>query len=126
VWLRLRGPEILAIQVRHVAARSREVFRDSGARAFANASPEGKGSFIWDAWFNANELGERKPLHSLSRPELQFVAEDYRQRKESNAMREAFVRALCKRLTGGQRVSDCYTKEQIQTMWESTVVAVDK
>jgi hypothetical protein len=64
------------------------------------------------------EDGSRVRLAEMRKPDLVFVADDYAARARENALQEAFLRALAKKVGRG-RVSDHFTDEQLTAMWTS-------
>ena len=64
------------------------------------------------------EDGTRLELGQMRKPDLLFVADDYARRSRENAMWEAFMRALAKKV-GTRTVADHYTDEQLSAMFQS-------
>lgn len=64
------------------------------------------------------EDGSRVRLAEMRKPELIFVADDYRQRASEHLLQEAFMRALAKKV-GKDRVADHFDDAQLTAMWQS-------
>ncbi len=63
--------------------------------------------------------GSRRPLTDLRHDDLVYVADRYGDRVRSNAMHEAFMRALAKKVTGRRAVGDVFSDDQLSSMWSS-------
>ena len=65
--------------------------------------------------------GSRKKLGKLNQVDLNYVADRYASQAARLAMREAFFRALARKLSKDKTVESVYTEDQIQKMWDSLV-----
>lgn len=95
---------------------SRSVFR-AAANAFDGSDPEPlRTNFLGEVY--VVEDGSKVPLAEMREPELLFAADDFAARVRDNALREAFLRALAKKVRN-DRVSDHFTEDQLAEMWRS-------
>lgn len=62
--------------------------------------------------------GVRKELGRMNKADLLFAADRYQKRANENAMTEAFLRALTRKVGRGV-VSEHYTEDQLAKMWAS-------
>lgn len=63
--------------------------------------------------------GTKKPFGQMTHQDLLYAAESYRQRKDQNALQEAFLRAVAERVGTDQVVQDVFDEDQLKTMWHS-------
>src|SRR5207247_6915218 len=64
------------------------------------------------------EDGSRKRLADMSAEDLSFTAADYGRRVAENALQEAFLRALARKV-GGDRVADHFDENRLAELWLS-------
>jgi hypothetical protein len=105
---------------RSTRARGKEAAKRAtfgkAAAAFENGDTEPLTQFL--AMPFPVEGGSRKRLADLTGDDLAYVADDYGRRATENAMTEAFLRALAKRVQHGV-VADHFTEQQLADMWTS-------
>lgn len=63
--------------------------------------------------------GAKKPFGQMTHEDLLYAAEAYKQRKDQNALQEAFLRAVAERVGTDQVVSDVFDEQQLKQMWHS-------
>lgn len=94
---------------------SRSVFGDA-AKAHEQGDPLPLTTFLSMPF--AVPGGERKGLADMRADDLLFAAAEYRRRAADNAMTEAFLRAVAKKVGDGV-VADYYDEETLAQMWRS-------
>lgn len=111
-----------AINDRDRSRRSMRM-RRAGAKAFSDAveaheaGDSGPIRRYLDAPYTVAD-GSRRPLATLTKDDLLFVADSYQRRADDNAMRAAFMTALSKKVKKGV-VGDYFTEQQIADMFSS-------
>lgn len=100
--------------VRQTAGRS--VFRRD-AEAFEGGEGDALDGWL-DTVYAVDQDGLRKRLAEMAKPELIFVADDYRRQAEETLLAEAFMRALAKKVRNG-KVSDHFDDEKLARLWDS-------
>lgn len=68
--------------------------------------------------YPVDDDGSRKPLGDMLKPELLFVADDYRRQAQETLLAEAFMRAVAKKVGRG-KVSDHFDNETLARLWDS-------
>ena len=64
------------------------------------------------------EDGSRMPLRDMTAVELSFVADAYKKTAKDSLLREAFLRALAKKV-GIYQVGNVLSEEQVAKLWNS-------
>lgn len=98
---------------RHMSGRS--VF---GAAAKAHEAGETGALAGWLSVVHVCEDGERKRLSEMNAADLGFVADDYARRAAENALAEAFLRAVAKKV-GRRKVGDVFDEAKLSQLWNS-------
>lgn len=111
-----------AINLRDCAVRthvrltaSRSVFRQASDAHEAGDTAALAG---WLGVVHVVEDGSRKRLAEMDAADLGFVADDYGRRAAENALAEAFLRAVAKKV-GRRRVSDVFDETKLSALWNS-------
>jgi hypothetical protein len=108
--IRMMTNELRRATVRRAVAADVSEARAAGIDLFAMELP-------------ASEV-ERKPLGLMVKPEVQFAADEYGRRKNENAVWEAVLRQIGRKLRGGQKVSDAYTPERLTDVFRTFGVEI--
>jgi hypothetical protein len=124
-WLQEQAVNFLrhAINLRDCSVRThnrltarRSVFREA-REALENGDPEPmRSNFLGEMYLT--EDGTKVPLREMRKAELTYAADDFAARVRDNAMREAFLRALAKKVGKG-KVSDHFDEDKLAAMWRS-------
>jgi hypothetical protein len=123
-WLQLGAVQFLhhAINRRDMAqrARARTAAPRSVFRAAAEAAEAGDTGPLTDflSTVYVIEDGSRVRLAEMREPHLLFAAAEYGRRAAENALQEAFLRALARRV-GADRVSDHFAEGRLAELWQS-------
>lgn len=139
-WLRRHEPEVLAawldMQAEHFLW---QMINDRDRSRRGHAMHAGKSAAFRQARdaFAAGETillrnfldspftigdGSRRRLADLTTDDLYFVADHYGDRARQNGMREAFIRAIAKKMNGGT-VGEHFTEAQLNKMWQNITAA---
>lgn len=123
-WLHAQAEFLIrhTINLRDCSVRSR-ARAVSGRSVFAAAAEQhdagdSRALAGWLQVIHVVEDGTRKRLAEMTADDLAYVADDYGRRARENAMHEAFLRAVARRVAGG-RVGDHFTDDQLAEMWQS-------
>lgn len=123
-WLHAQAERFVwqAINDRDRSRRAVTSHRAKGAAFGAAAERHNAGDStglrpFLDAPYSVSD-GTRKPLASLTKDDLLFVAERYQARSNENAMKATFMTALAKKVGKGV-VADHFTEDQLSAMFES-------
>lgn len=98
---------------RQTAGRS--VFREN-AEAFEAGDDEAMAGWLETVY--KVEDGTKLALGEMFKPDLLYVADDYRRIAAENRMSEAFMRALAKKV-GAKKVSEVFDEEKLAHLWDS-------
>lgn len=124
-WLNTQAETIVwqAINDRDRSLRSHA--RSAGGRkafaeaAEAHAAGDSAALGRWLATPFSVADGLRKPLAQMTRDDLNFAAGAYEERANQNAMTAALLKAIAKKVRRGTTVSDHFTDEQVDGLWQS-------
>lgn len=128
-WLSAHAVQIVRVAIldidksRRSSARvqsTRSVFNKATEQA-ANGDLTGLDGFRAESgWLSVRFVveGERRLLADMTGKEVLQVADDYRQRAQSNLLEEAFMRAVAKRC-GSRKVSDVFTNAKLNQLRQS-------
>jgi hypothetical protein len=122
-WLRLHAGELLWTMINEIDRRERATVQNNAKRIaageavrdFEQGNADGLKGFM-DTFHVVDAEHTRKRLGDLRAPELEFVANGYASQKRSALLKEAFFRALQKRV-GDHTVGEVFSEEEIAAMW---------
>lgn len=95
---------------------SRSVFRKAAEAAEAGDDEELRTHFLNEVYVIGN--GMRAPLRDMAADDLVFAADSFAKRAKDNVMREAFLRALARKVRN-RRVGDVFDEEKLASLWRS-------
>lgn len=124
-WLQVQAVSFVrdAINYRDRSQRS-HARQTSGRSVFRRDAEahEGGDETAMSGWletvYAVNDDGLRKRLAEMSKPDLTFVADDYRRQAQEALLAEAFMRALARKVGRG-KVSDHFDDEKLAELWNS-------
>lgn len=127
-WLHAGAANFIRLSINHrdssqrTHARmtaGRSVFRRA-AEDYQEGDDEALANFLGTVYVVEN--GSRVRLGEMHKPDLLFAADAYQSRAAENALQEAFLRALARKV-GNRRVSDMFDDEKLAAMWTSLSAA---
>lgn len=105
-----------SVRAHNRGTRGRSVFAQAAEAAESGNLEPLKTGFLDERY--VIEDGTKARLGDMVKPDLLFAADDYAARKRENALQEAFLRALAKKV-GSDCVSDHFDEGRLAELWQS-------